>query len=290
MTKLYQKLLKPYFSPDELREGVVHASAPQDIETRAEILRELFSFIDLTTLNTGDSQRSVREFAEKAVSVVDQFPGMKDVAALCVFPNFTGICHEIVGRTNIHLAAVSASFPTSQTFPEVKVMETEMAVRNGADEIDVVMPVGTFLEQDYEGVIDELKIIRKAAGDATLKVILETGLLKSSECVYCASVLAMESGADFIKTSTGKIAVSATPEAAWVMCNAIKDYYDETGIMIGFKPAGGIVTPDDAIIYYNIVRENLGDRWLTPEFFRIGASRLANNILAELYPGRPPLF
>jgi len=200
------------------------------------------------------------------------------------------VAKEGLADSGVKLAVVSASFPTSQTFTEVKVLETSLAVRMGADEIDVVIPVGTFLEGAWDQVIDELKAIRGAAGDTTLKIILETGLLKDERNIFRASIIAMESGADFIKTSTGKVSVSATPEAAWVMCCAIRDYYNETGIMIGFKPAGGIVTPDDALVYYFIVRNVLGQKWLSPEYFRIGASRLANNILSELYPGKPAYF
>jgi len=257
---------------------------------RAHILKDIFSFIDLTCLNTSDSSGNIRSFAERAASFRYTFSDISNVAALCVFPNFVTVAREGLGDCGIRLAVVSASFPTSQTFLDVKTMETEMAVSKGADEIDIVIPVGTFLEGDYDSVIDELKAIRQSAGEATLKVILETGLLKDERSIYRASVVAMESGADFIKTSTGKMPVSATPEAAWVMCRAIRDYYNETGIMIGFKPAGGIVTPDDALVYYFIVRNMLGEKWLNPGYFRIGASRLANNILNELYPGQPAYF
>ena len=257
---------------------------------RAPILREIFSFIDLTSLNTTDSDATIRSFAERTALFSYHFNDISNVAALCVYPNFVKVTHEALGGCGVRLAAVAASFPTAQTFTEVKILETSMAVRTGADEIDVVIPVGTFLKGDFDGVIDELKAIREAAGDTTLKVILETGLLKDERNIYRASVIAMESGADFVKTSTGKSSVSATPEAAWIICRAIRDYYNETGIMIGFKPAGGIVTPDEALVYYFIVRNMLGDKWLTPDFFRIGASRLANNILSELYPGKPAYF
>lgn len=257
---------------------------------RASILRSLFSMIDLTSLNTTDSAVSIRRFAEKASSFSRSNTEIRNVAAICVFPNFVIPALEGLNKCGVNLAVVSASFPTSQTFLEVKVFETEIAVRNGADEVDIVIPLGTFLERDYEAVIEELKALRQVAGEATLKVILETGILGDKEHIYRASVIAMESGADFIKTSTGKSPVSATPEAAWVMCRAIQDYWNETGIMIGFKPAGGIVTPDEAIVYYNIVADTLGERWLSPEYFRIGASRLANNILQELYPERPAFF
>jgi len=290
MSKLYKKLLNNDYSPGEMGECIAEAKMTPGTIDRAPILREIFSFIDLTSLNTTDSDATIRSFAERTALFSYHFNDISNVAALCVYPNFVKVTHEALGGCGVRLAAVAASFPTAQTFTEVKILETSMAVRTGADEIDVVIPVGTFLKGDFDGVIDELKAIREAAGDTTLKVILETGLLKDERNIYRASVIAMESGADFVKTSTGKSSVSATPEAAWIICRAIRDYYNETGIMIGFKPAGGIVTPDEALVYYFIVRNMLGDKWLTPDFFRIGASRLANNILSELYPGKPAYF
>ena len=290
MSKLYQKLLNPDLSIDEMNEDVAEAKKVLSGEDRTTVLKDIFSFIDLTSLNTTDSAGAIRLFAEKAASFRISYPDMKNVAALCVFPNFTVPARQGLGSCGVKLAVVSASFPTSQTFLEVKIYETEMAVRKGAGEVDIVIPVGTFLENDYDAVINELKKLKIAAGKATLKVILETGLLKDAKNIYRATVLAMESGADFVKTSTGKSQVSATPEAAWVMCRAILDYWKETGIMIGFKAAGGIATPDEAVLYYNIVREILGEKWLFPEYFRIGASRLANSILGELYPGKPAFF
>jgi len=290
MTKLYKKLLNHDYSPGEMGESIAEAKASIRSMDRAPLLKEIFSFLDLTSLNTTDSRETIRSFAGRAASFRYTFSGISNVAALCVFPNFVKVAREGLGKSDIKLAVVSASFPTAQTFLEVRTLETDMAVKMGADEIDIVIPVGTFLEGDYDTVIGELREIRKSAGDATLKVILETGLLKDERSIYRASIIAMEAGADFIKTSTGKSMVSATPEAAWVMCRAIRDYWNETGIMIGFKPAGGIVTPDDALVYYFIVRNMLGEKWLNSEYFRIGASRLANNILAELYPGKPAFF
>jgi len=290
MSKLYKKLLNNDYSPGEMGECIAEAKRTPGTVERAPILREIFSFIDLTSLNTSDSDATIRSFAERTAQFSYHFNDISNVAALCVYPNFVKVAHEGLGGCGVRLAVVAASFPTAQTFTEVKILETSMAVRMGADEIDVVIPVGTFLKGDYDAVIDELKAIREAAGDTTLKVILETGLLKDERNIYRASIIAMESGADFIKTSTGKSTVSATPEAAWVMCRAIRDYYNETGIMIGFKPAGGIVNPDDAMVYYFIVKNMLGAKWLSPDYFRIGASRLANNILTELYPGTPAYF
>jgi len=290
MTKLYQKLIKPSISFDEIRHGVDDASLISTGLQRKEILRSVFSFLDLTSLNTTDNSRIIRLFAEKVSRFNKHYPDNHNVAAICVFPNFVQPALEGLNNCGVKLAVVSASFPTSQTFLEVKMLETEIAVRNGADEIDIVIPVGVFLDRDYEAVIEEIKTLRQVAGEAVLKVILETGLLNDMDQIYKASIIAMEAGADFIKTSTGKSQLSATPEAAWVMCRAIRDYYNETGIMIGFKPAGGIAAPDEAIKYYNIVKASLGEKWLDPSFFRIGASRLANGILAELFPDNPAYF
>lgn len=290
MTKLYQKLIKSNITSEEIRSGLAEASLSLKGGERDEVLRSIFSCLDLTSLNTTDNAGGIRKFAEKVGFFNDHFPEMKNVAAVCVFPNFVHSALEGLHGCGVRLAVVSASFPTSQTFLEVKMRETEIAIRNGANEIDIVMPVGVFLDDDYETVIEEIKTLRQVIGEATLKVILETGLLPDMEHVYRASVIVMEAGADFIKTSTGKSPVSATPDAAWVMCRAILDYYNETGIMIGFKPAGGIAGADDAIVYYNIVRSVLGENWLNPAYFRIGASKLANGILNELYPSVPVYF
>lgn len=290
MTKLYQKLLKLNLSSEEIHNGIAKASMPVQGLRREDVLKSLFSFMDHTSLNTTDYTDQIKLFAAKAASFRKSFPEMPDMAAICVFPNFVQTAREGLKKSGIKLAVVSASFPTSQTFLEVKVTETEIAVRNGADEVDIVIPVGPFMNKDYESVIEEITTLRQVVGESTLKVILETGLLKESDLIYRASVIAMDSGADFIKTSTGKCAVSATPEAAWIMCRAILDYYNETGIMVGFKAAGGIATPEEAMVYYNIVNNVLGEKWLCPERFRIGASRLANNILKELYPEKPLYF
>ena len=290
MSKLYQKLIRAGLPQSEMKEDIEAAGVMPEGDERKAVLGTLFSLLDLTSLNTTDSQERIKSLAEKVASYRRHFPSTSNVAALCVFPNFVVPARQALGKSGVRLAVVSASFPTSQTFLEVKMTETEIAVRNGADEVDIVMPLGLFLEKDYEGVIDELRTLRQVSGESTLKIILETGLLPDPEHIYRASVIAMESGADFIKTSTGKSAVSATPAAAWVMCRAIRDYWNETGIMIGFKPAGGIVTAEEAIVYYNLVKNILGEKWLNPALFRIGASRLANNILSELHPGKPAYF
>lgn len=290
MTKLYQKLSRLNLSAEEIRKGVERDSVSAAGQDRKAVLKSVFSFLDLTSLNSTDYPEQIKKFAAGAAGFRKSFPDMENVAALCVFPNFVQPAREGLGSSGIRLAVVSGCFPTSQTFLEVKTAETEIAVRNGADEVDIVMPAGLFLNKDYDAVIEEITTIRQVAGDATLKVILETGVLNTADHIYKASIIAMESGADFIKTSTGKTSVSATPEAAWIMCHAIRDYYNETGIMVGFKPAGGISTPDEAMIYYNIVSAILGEKWLCSERFRIGASRLANNLLKELHPEKPAYF
>ena len=242
----------------------------------------LFSCIDLTTLKTEDSEESVLKFTERVNDFEDQYPDLKNVAAICVYPCFAKIVSQSLEVEEVDIACVSGGFPSSQTFTEVKVAETALALADGATEIDIVIPVGKFLSGDYEGMCDEIEEIKSICGERHLKVILETGALKSAENIMKASILAMYSGADFIKTSTGKQETAATPEAAYVMCRAIKAYYEKTGRRVGFKPAGGINTVYDALMYYTIVKEVLGEEWLNKEFFRIGTSRLANLLLSEI--------
>ena len=242
----------------------------------------LFSCIDLTTLKTEDSEESVLKFTERVNDFEDQYPDLKNVAAICVYPCFAKIVSQSLEVEEVDIACVSGGFPSSQTFTEVKVAETALALADGATEIDIVIPVGKFLSGDYEGMCDEIEEIKSICGERHLKVILETGALKSAENIMKASILAMYSGADFIKTSTGKQEPAATPEAAYVMCRAIKAYYEKTGRRVGFKPAGGINTVYDALMYYTIVKEVLGEEWLNKELFRIGTSRLANLLLSEI--------
>lgn len=282
MTKLYEKLIHNNQSFKGIAKGVAGAVAAAKADTDREIARKLFSHLDLTTLNSNDNKLNVSALATRVRNFRRSFPDMPDVAAVCVWPNFAGTVSDILKGTGVKTAVVSAAFPSAQTFREVKIIETTMAVEKGADEVDIVMPVGLFAEKKYDQVADSIRELRDAASKATLKVIIESGLLATPENIYTASMIAMDAGADFIKTSTGKSAVSATPEAAWVMCLAINTFYLETGIKVGLKPAGGIVTVEDARIYHNIVREILGEEWLTTELFRLGASRLANNILAEV--------
>ena len=247
-----------------------------------EVKKFLFNCIDLTTLKCTDSDESVMTFTEKVNEFDDKYPDLKNVAAICVYPNFAKIVSETLQVENVGIACVSAGFPSSQTFQEIKVAETAMAIHEGATEIDIVLSVGKFLSSDYEGVCDEIQELKSVCGEKHLKVILETGALKTAENIKKASILSIYSGADFIKTSTGKESPAATPEAAYVMCQTIKEYYQKTGRKIGFKPAGGINTVHDALVYYTIVKELLGDEWLTNELFRLGTSRLANLCLSEI--------
>ena len=247
-----------------------------------DVKKFLFNCIDLTTLNTTDSDESVMKFTQNVNRFEESYPDLKNVAAICVYPCFAEIVKDTLEVEGVNIACVSAGFPASQTFIEVKVAETAMAILDGADEIDIVISVGKFLSGDYETMCDEIAEIKATCKEKHLKVILETGALQSAENIKKASILSMYAGADFIKTSTGKQQPAATPEAAYVMCQAIKEYYEQTGIKVGFKPAGGINCVNDALIYYTIVKEVLGDEWLTNKLFRLGTSRLANLLLSEI--------
>ncbi len=248
----------------------------------ADIYKFLFNCIDLTTLRATDSPRSVADFTERVNAFEEEHPEMKNVAAICVYPNFAQVVRAVLEVSSVDIACVAGGFPSSQTFPEVKVAEVALAVEGGADEIDIVLNVGYFLDGDYEGLCDEIAEIKHSCRDARLKVILESGALKTAENIRNAAILSMYSGGDFIKTSTGKEYPGADLQAAYVMCQCIKEYYEKTGRMVGFKPAGGVRTPEDAVGYYCIVREVLGEKWLTNEFFRLGASGLANNLLTAI--------
>ena len=247
-----------------------------------EVKKFLFNCIDLTTLKTEDSEESVLKFTERVNDFEEQYPDLKNVAAICVYPCFAKIVSQSLEVEDVNIACVSAGFPSSQTFTEVKVAETALALADGATEIDIVISVGKFLSGDYEGMCDEIEEIKTICGERHLKTILETGALKTAENIMKASILSMYSGADFIKTSTGKQEPAATPEAAYVMCRAIKAYYEQTGRKVGFKPAGGTNCVNDALVYYTIVKEVLGEEWLNNHLFRLGTSRLANLLLSEI--------
>lgn len=240
------------------------------------------SLIDLTTLNSTDTEEGVVKFTEKVNQFPEHFPELTNVAAICIYPNMVEAVERTLQLPEVNIAAVAGGFPSSMTFTEVKAMEAQMAVEKGADEIDIVLALSEFLPGNFEAAHNDIAMIRAAIEEAHLKVILETGALKTNEDIWRASLLAINAGADFIKTSTGKIEPAATPLAAYIMCSAIAYHFEETGEKIGFKPAGGIVSSEDALVYVAIVSELLGEEWLTPELFRIGASRLANNLLSDI--------
>ena len=238
--------------------------------------------VELTTLKTTDSEESVLAFTEKVNQFDETYPDIPHVATICVYPCFAKTVSETLEVDGVEIACVSGSFPSSQTFPEIKIAETALAIKDGATEIDMVLPVGKFLNGNYEDVADEIAEMKAVCGDHKMKVILVTGCLKTASNIKKAAILAMYGGADYIKTSTGKLEPAATPEAAYVMCLAIKEYFTKTGIQIGFKPAGCLNSVMDALIYYTIVKEVLGERWLTNQWFRMGTSRLANLLLSEI--------
>ena len=282
----YEKTLQLYTT--ELDETQVQQAVKTIIAEKTlandtpEVKKFLFGSIELTTLSTTDSDTSVMAFVDRVNRFESAYPQLPHVAAVCVYPCFAEVASETLEVEGVEITCVSGSFPSSQAVIEVKVAETALALRDGATEIDIVMPVGKFLSGNYEELCDDIAELKQVCGNKAMKVILETGDLKTASNIKKASLLAMYTGADYIKTSTGKEKISATPEAAYVMCQAIKEYYEKTGIQIGFKPAGGINTVMDAIIYYTIVKEVLGEKWLTNKWFRLGTSRLANLLLSEI--------
>jgi deoxyribose-phosphate aldolase len=282
MTKLYEKLIKSCPSDTDIKKGLkeIYETVPKQPDKH--LLMNILNVIDLTSLNTTDSKTNIIHLTGTVNSFQSRFTNIPNVAAICVYPNFVTVVKEKLTAKNVRIAVVAGAFPTSQTFRSIKVAECKMAIDGGADEIDIVIPLGAFLGNDYAMVADEIREIKEAIGNKLLKVIVESGLLGEPELIFKASMIVMDAGADFIKTSTGKINVSATPEAAFVMCRAVSDFYSETGIKVGFKAAGGISSVADALIYYQIVNYCPGKEWLNNNFFRIGASRLANNILSEI--------
>ena len=283
---IYEQALSKYdlnISDEAVKEAVKKIIAEKVHENDTlEVKKFLMGSVELTTLKTTDSEDSVLAFTEKVNQFDDEYPDLPHVATICVYPCFAKTVSESLEVDGVEIACVSGSFPSSQALIEVKVAETALAIKDGATEIDIVMPVGKFLSGDYEGVADEIQELKEVCGEHKMKVILETGCLKTAANIKRASILAMYAGADYIKTSTGKLDPAATPEAAYVMCQAIKEYYDETGIQIGFKPAGGLNSVMDALIYYTIVKEVLGEKWLTNQWLRLGTSRLANLLLSEV--------
>ena len=247
-----------------------------------EVKKFLFGSIELTSLNTTDSDVNIMAFTEKVNRFDSLYPNFPHVAAVCTYPCFAEVVNDTLEVDGVEITCVSGSFPSSQALIEVKVAETALALKDGATEIDIVMPVGKFLSGNYAELCEEIAELKQVCGEHAMKVILETGDLKTAANIKKAAILSMYAGADYIKTSTGKEKISATPEAAYVMCQAIKEYYEKTGIQIGFKPAGGINTVMDAIIYYTIVKEVLDEKWLTNKWLRLGTSRLANMLLSEM--------
>ena len=282
----YDEALAKYdtgISDESVREAVRKLIAEKVHENDTpEVKRFLMGCIELTSLNTTDSDESILALTERVNQFDDAHPDLPHVATLCVYPCFARTVSQSLEVEGVGIACVAGGFPSSQTFQEVKVAETALAIGDGATEIDTVMPVGKYLSGDYEGLSDDLGELKAVCGERPMKVILETGCLKTAANIKRAALLAMYAGADFIKTSTGKLQPAATPEAAYVMCQAIREYHDQTGIQVGFKPAGGLNSVTDALIHYTIAKELLGEKWLTARWFRLGTSRLANQLLSEI--------
>ena len=253
-----------------------------EANNNVDVLKFSLGCIDLTTLNPTDNEERVRNFTQRVNDFEDKYPELDNVASICVYPNFAEVVNMNLDVSEVHTTVVAAGFPSSQTFNEIKVAECALAVASGADEVDIVIGVGQFLQGAYEEMCDTIAECKAACKDAIFKVILETGALKTASNIMKASILAIYSGADFIKTSTGKLDPAATPEAVLVMCKAAKAYYEQTGNKIGVKVAGGVRTPEDAVKYYCIVKSVLGEEWLTKDLYRIGASSAANNLLSAI--------
>ena len=284
MTK-FENLFAEYpctLTDDNVKSAVEEILAKHfDENNNIEVWKQCLHSIDLTTLNGDDTTEKVETMAQRVNEFEENFPNVPNVAAMCVYPSLVQTAADTLTEP-IGIAAVAAGFPASQTFVEIKVAEAAMAVAAGATEIDIVISIGKFLEGNYQEVYDEISEIKAAIRDAHLKVILETGVLQSAENIYKASILAMAAGADFIKTSTGKVAINATPEATYIMCHAIKDWHEKTGKKVCYKPAGGVSTTIEAVQHYTLVKEILGQEWLNNNSFRFGASRLANNLLTSI--------
>ena len=282
----YSNILNQYAAAataEQVAEQVAAARAQQSKNENTEVYKFCLSAVDLTTLTCNASVESVTDFARRTVTFAEKYPEIPNVASICVYPSFVETVGVAVDGTPMRITSVGGGFPSSQTFLEVKMLEVAMAVENGADEVDIVLNVGKMLTGAYDEAANEVEMIRSEMDeDVILKVILETGALKTPELNHKASIISMAAGADFIKTSTGKIDVAATPEAAVVMCQAIKMFYEKTGRKVGFKAAGGVKTPQDAALYYTIVEQILGEEWLTTDLFRIGASSAANNLLSAI--------
>ena len=282
----YKQTLSKYaldVDTEKVREAVQNIIREKVLENDTPYVKKfLMGSIEHTSLHVTDTEEEILSIVERLNKFGNTHPTLPHVAAICVYPRFTHLVSQSLEVDNIEITTVCGGFPAAQTFAEIKVAETALAVADGSTEIDTVLPLGMFLSEDYEGIADEIAEIKDACAGRPLKVILETGCLKNLSQVKEAAILSMYSGADYIKTSTGKEKIGATPEAVYVMCQAIRDYYEETGIQIGIKPAGGINSVMDAIVYYTIVKEILGEKWLTNKWFRIGTSRLTDLLINEL--------
>jgi deoxyribose-phosphate aldolase len=270
-------------SEDKINQQVSRIlNSRKQILDRRKVLISLMGFIDLTTLEGSDTDQKVISLCRKGMDVEKLGFGFPHVAAICVYPVLVGVARKALEGSRIHVASVAGAFPAGQSPLGIKIAEVKYAVEQGADEIDMVISRGKFLEGEYNLVFDEIATIKQACGDAHLKVILETGELQSLTNIRRASEIALYAGADFIKTSTGKIQPAATEHAMVVMLEAIKDFHNETGRMAGIKPAGGISEAETALNYYFLTDEILGNEWLNKDWFRIGASRLVDNLIEEI--------
>ena len=290
----YDQALEQYnlnITDEEVKAAVTKIIAEKVSENdNLEVKKFLLGSVELTTLSTADTEEKVLAMVEKVNKFDSKYPDLPHVAAVCAYPCFTKLIADSLEVDGVDITNVTGNFPSSQALLEVKTIETALAIKDGATQIDIVMPVGKFLSGDYEGVCDTISELKQTCGDVPMKVILETGDLRNARDIKTAAVLAMYAGADYLKTSTGKEKISATPESVYVLCQAIKEYHKKTGIQIGLKPAGGINTVMDAVIYYTIVKEVLGEKWLTNYWFRMGTSRLTNLLLSEIIGSETKFF
>ena len=285
-TSKYNNMLKEYdlnITDEQVKEAVKKIIAEKVPENDTlEVKKFLLGSVELTTLRTVDTEEDVLAMVEKVNKFAQEYPTLPHVAAVCAYPCFTKLIAESLEVDGVDITNVTGNFPSSQTFLEVKTIETKLAIQDGATQIDIVLPVGKFLSGDYEDVYDTVSELKQTCGEIPMKVILETGDLPNARSIKEAALLSMFAGAEYVKTSTGKEKVSATPEAVYIMCTAIKEFYDKTGIQVGLKPAGGINTVMDAVIFYTIYKEILGEKWLDNYWFRLGTSRLTNLLLSEI--------
>lgn len=290
----YDQALEQYdlnITDEDIKAAVTKIIAEKVSENdNPEVKKFLLGSVELTTLSTADTEEKVLAMVEKVNKFDSEYPDLPHVAAVCAYPCFTKLIADSLEVDGVDITNVTGNFPSSQALLEVKTIETALAIKDGATQIDIVMPVGKFLSGDYEGVCDTIGELKQTCGDVPMKVILETGDLRNARDIKTAAVLAMYAGADYLKTSTGKEKISATPESVYVLCQAIKEYHKKTSIQIGLKPAGGINTVMDAVIYYTIVKEVLGEKWLTNYWFRMGTSRLTNLLLSEIIGSETKFF